>query len=251
MLTFAGVHVQGNPIWSSYVTSDPFGKLIFWLLFLLSIGTWILIAYKSWVFYRVQRENQSFESAWEKLADQPLSLELASLELASSGHTSAASGFLTDTALKPFSGIYLRVRAEGLGLLQRSETLHQQARLSEADLEMLAQSAESEIVQQAGGLEAHLYLLSTATSLAPFLGLLGTVWGILETFTHLQGPSASNEAILAGLSTALATTVLGLVIAIPALIGYTALRQASRRLERELERFSRNLLHALEWSYRV
>jgi biopolymer transport protein TolQ len=236
MLTFPGVHVQGNPIWSSYVTSDPFGKVIFWLLFLLSIGTWVLIAYKAWTFYRVRRENQAFESSWERLPDQPLALEpLLSPE-----------GSLT-----PFSGIYRRVRAEGLGLLQRSETLHQQARLSEADLEMIAQSAESEIAQQAGGLEAHLYLLSTATSLAPFLGLLGTVWGILETFTHLQGPSASNEAILAGLSTALATTVLGLVIAIPALIGYTALRQASRQLERELERFSRNLLNALEWSYRV
>jgi biopolymer transport protein TolQ len=227
--------VRGNPIWSSYLTSDPFGKLIFWLLFVLSIGTWVLIAYKSWLFYRVRKENSLFEATWKANHEQPLALETISA---------------SDEHPRPFYGIYTRIRREGLGLLQRSESLHQIARLSSADLELLSQGAESELCQQSNRLEAHLYLLSTATSLAPFLGLLGTVWGILETFTHIKG-TGSNEAILAGLSTALATTVLGLVIAIPALIGYSALRHASKSLERELERFTQNLLHAIEWAYRI
>ena len=228
--------MHGNPIWSSYITSDPFGKLIFWLLFLLSMGTWVLIAYKAWVLFRVRRENQVFEASWSSQSEQPLGLEPVSA---------------SDDMPRPFYGIYHRVRREGLDLLQRSESLHQIAKLNGADLELLAQGADSELSQQAARLESHLYLLSTATSLAPFLGLLGTVWGILETFTHLKGPGTSNEAILAGLSTALATTVLGLVIAIPALIGYTTLRQAARQTERELARFTQNLLHAVEWAYRA
>ena len=58
------------------------------------------------------------------------------------------------------------------------------------------------------------------------MGLLGTVWGILVTFSGLQsnGLSSANSSVLSGLSMALGTTVFGLVVAIPALVGYNYLK---------------------------
>ena len=89
-------------------------------------------------------------------------------------------------------------------------------------------------------------------TLAPFLGLLGTVWGILLTFSQIEakGMSGSNTGMLAGLSLALATTVVGLLVAIPALVGYNYLRNWLREYRREAEEFSHLLLTSVELQYR-
>ena len=89
-------------------------------------------------------------------------------------------------------------------------------------------------------------------ALAPFLGLLGTVWGMLVTFSGLKSHAVSmaNAAVLSGLSTALATTVLGLLIAIPALIAYGYLRNAVLEINRDMENFSQVLLTTIEMQYR-
>jgi biopolymer transport protein TolQ len=94
-------------------------------------------------------------------------------------------------------------------------------------------------------LEQNLFILQTIVSLAPFVGILGTVWGILISLFEMRHHSSSlgNSAIIAGLSTALGTTVLGLIIAIPALIGYNALKSASRSLYSDMQVFSHNLIH--------
>jgi biopolymer transport protein TolQ len=88
--------------------------------------------------------------------------------------------------------------------------------------------------------------------LAPFLGLLGTVWGILTTFSELQvqGSSSSHQMVLGGLSLALATTVFGLIDAIPALIGYNYLKNTIRDFQTEMEKFASELLASIEMQYR-
>src|SRR4029078_12125978 len=101
-------------------------------------------------------------------------------------------------------------------------------------------------------LEKNLYILSTTVSLAPFLGLLGTVWGILTTFSEMQSKTAgsTHQMVLGGLSLALATTVLGLLDAIPALIGYNYLKNTIRDLEVDMEGFSTEILASVELQYR-
>lgn len=101
-------------------------------------------------------------------------------------------------------------------------------------------------------LEKNLYILSTIVTLAPFLGLLGTVYGILTTFTALKTSAAggSNQIILGGLSLALATTVLGLIDAIPALIGYNYLKNVVYDFDAEMDRFATDVLSTLELHYR-
>lgn len=101
-------------------------------------------------------------------------------------------------------------------------------------------------------LEKNLFILATIVSLAPFLGLLGTVWGILTTFSELQSQAAgsTHQMVLGGLSLALATTVLGLIDAIPALIGYNYLKNNIRDFETDMESFANEILASVEMQYR-
>ena len=83
------------------------------------------------------------------------------------------------------------------------------------------------------------------------MGLLGTVWGILTTFSELQSATGpTNQTVLSGLSLALATTVLGLIDAIPALIGYNYLKNSIRDFETDMEGFSTEILASVELQYR-
>ncbi len=101
-------------------------------------------------------------------------------------------------------------------------------------------------------IEKNLFILSTIVSLAPFLGLLGTVWGILLTFAELQAGGSINASstIMGGLAMALGTTVVGLIVAIPALIGYNYLKSSSAGLYAEMENFSLQLVSSIELQYR-
>ena len=110
----------------------------------------------------------------------------------------------------------------------------------------------SAISTQVKALDSHLYLLSTIVSLGPFLGLLGTVWGILTTFASMQMQTGggAQQMVLGGLSLALATTVLGLIDAIPALVGYNYLKNAIRDFEVDMETFSNQILASVELQYR-
>lgn len=109
---------------------------------------------------------------------------------------------------------------------------------AEADAErsLLKGALEGRAMTEIGEMERHLNLLSTTAAGAPFLGLLGTVWGIMHSFLSmgLEG-AASIEVVGPGIAEALATTIAGLAAAIPALFAYNAFARAVRRKETELD----------------
>ncbi|MBU6446344.1 MAG: MotA/TolQ/ExbB proton channel family protein, partial [Verrucomicrobia bacterium] len=154
----------------------------------------------------------------------------------------------------PFFEMYKTLKQKTLQLISRNHLYlpNLETVLSEADLGLIDSQIQTTLAKQHKLLEKHLFVLSTIATLGPFLGLLGTVWGILLTFTqlHARGVSASNAAMLSGLSMALATTVIGLVIAIPAFAGYNYLKNAAREYRRDMEDFSQLILAAIELQYR-
>lgn len=221
---------------SAYVESDWFGKAIFWGLFLLSAYSWTVLIHKAWAFYQVRRLSHEFSSLFSE--KDPLTLQSTK----------------PHTAPHPFFEIYKSFKQKTLQIIGRNHLYsgNDPVSLSEADLNLIETAVQSSLATQVKNLEKNLWILSTVVSLAPFLGLLGTVWGILLTFSHLhaKGFMASNTAMLSGLSMALATTVIGLVVAIPALIGYNYLRNSIREYRRDMEDFSYLLLTAVELQYR-
>src|SRR3989344_661580 len=223
-----------NPFISAYFQSDWFGKGIFWGLFFLSVLCWVVILYKGWQFWAVKRLTAQFFELFAEKKEDPLNLQFARPMLSRIGELP-----------HPLFEIYRAVKQQALQLISRNPIL------SEPDLELIESQVMTAMSSAVKKLEKHLFILSTIVTLAPFLGLLGTVWGILLTFSQLTaGFHANNAAMLSGLSMALATTVVGLLVAIPALVSYSYLKNAGRETRRDMEEFSHSLLAAIELQYR-
>lgn len=241
--------LNSNPFFESYLQSDLLGKLIFLSLYALSICSWSLLLYKTWVTYQAKAQALRFYEAFQLQRSHPLSLECDHLQKKNKG-------------MNPFLTLYQTLKKSTLEVLAKNRPSNQETPLDLAflpsdlslslnDLDYIASHLSTHVMKQVKELEKNLYILSTTVSLAPFLGLLGTVWGILMTFADLQSKTSShtNDMVLGGLSMALATTVLGLLDAIPALIGYNYLKNSIRDFNAEMEIFSHEALAAVELHY--
>lgn len=250
MLLTTRVILASNPFIDAYVQSDFLGKLIFIGLVVLSVVSWILIAEKVWITYKARLYAKNFYQAFELQRMNPLGLEC-------------------DVAMKrnrpnPFYDLYFVMKKHTLDLLKKNRHFSEQAvaaggakeknvaYMSEADIDFVQSHLMSTVANQTKYLEKNLFILATIVSLAPFLGLLGTVWGILTTFGEMQTQTSgsAHSMVLGGISLALATTVLGLIDAIPALIGYNYLKNTVRDFQTDMEGFSNELLASVEMYYR-
>ena len=157
-----------------------------------------------------------------------------------------------------------RVQAEGcpLFMVYQAGSVELDTRLKNADgngrkpfvslkgMEHVKRSLENTVAQESLKLESGLILLAIAVSGAPFLGLLGTVWGVMSTFGHIaQQGSATMAAMAPGVAAALITTVAGLLVAIPSMFGYNWLVHNLRVLTVELDNFAQELVSKMETEY--
>ncbi|HSX25529.1 MAG TPA: MotA/TolQ/ExbB proton channel family protein [Chlamydiales bacterium] len=234
---------SGNPFITAYVQSDWLGKGIFWGLFILSALCWTILVHKVWLFAKIRQLSTEFHALFSD--KDPLGLQFSGVP----------KGRLLEVP-HPFFEIYKALKQKTLQIINRNHFFAPAAEgpifLSEADLSLIESQVFTTVAKQSKTLDKNLFVLSTIAALGPFLGLLGTVWGILLTFSQLnmRGFSSSNGAMLAALSMALATTVIGLVVAIPALVGYNYLKNAGREYRHDMEDFSHLLLSAVELQYR-
>lgn len=233
----------------AYSQSDLLGKIIILSLISLSIVCWIILIQKTWTTRQVEQISEAFRNAYILNKDRLLHLELDELPKPKN-----------KMIPHPFAAIFRDLKTKSIEILnknhffsaQQGASNQDQIYLSLADLEIVESFALTTISAQAKKLEKNLFVLATITTLGPFLGLLGTVWGILISFSELGsgGAAGSNMAVLGGLSTALATTVLGLIIAIPALVAYNYLKNSIRNYSSEMHEFLYELLSLIELQYR-
>jgi len=234
-----------NPFYDAYAQADLMGKCIFLGLLFLSIVSWVILVQKIRATQSKKKLSLQFAQAFEKKRHHPLTIEVPP-------HQSPSE-------TNPFLEIYLTLKKYTVELLNKNrlsietpEESSVKVYLSPTDIDLVASYLTTVISSQVKALEKHLYLLSTIVTLGPFLGLLGTVWGILISFSHMnaRADGQSNEAILSGLSMALGTTVLGLIVAIPAIIAYNYLKNETREFQSEMEDFSTLVLATVEMQYR-
>jgi biopolymer transport protein ExbB/TolQ len=157
-----------------------------------------------------------------------------------------------------------RVQADGcpMFMVYQAGSLELDARLKNPDgngrkkyvslkgMEHVKRSMENMVAQESIKLESGLILLAIAVSGAPFLGLLGTVWGVMSTFGHIaQSGAATMAAMAPGVAAALITTVAGLLVAIPSMFAYNWLVHTLRVLTVELDNFAQELVSKMETEY--
>jgi biopolymer transport protein TolQ len=248
------IMLNGNPFFEAYSQADILGKLIFLGLYALSICSWSILLYKIWITYQAKKHASRFHEAFQLQKLNPLSLD--------------CEGINKRQIINPFLDLYQVLKKQCLEVLTKNKHFTKlqnesigmgfgqpalpSSYLSLSDIDYISSHLSTQVAQQVKFLERHLYILSTTVTLAPFLGLLGTVWGILTTFSALQAQSvgSTHQMVLGGLSLALATTVLGLLDAIPALVGYNYLKNNIRDFATEMEGFSNEILAAVELQYR-
>tara|TARA_Y100000766_G_scaffold276666_1_gene281109 strand:- start:780 stop:1448 length:669 start_codon:yes stop_codon:yes gene_type:complete len=191
-------------------------KSVIILLLLASIISWMVI-FERWLYInKVSQEFLAFESRF--WSDSGLEALLA--ESQEEGHQTIGAEYLFQIGFLD----YKRLKNENID----SETI-----MSSVQRNMRAALAKEQTL-----LEKHLPFLATVASVSPYIGLFGTVWGIMNSFRGLAGSSqATLSAVAPGISEALIATAIGLFAAIPALIAYNKFISESDSLVSSLEGF--------------
>ena len=122
--------------------------------------------------------------------------------------------------------------------------------VSMKSMEHVKRSIEGAVARESLSLESGLITLAIAVSGAPFLGLLGTVWGVMNTFAAVATQKTASLAVMApGVAAALGTTVAGLLVAIPSMFAYNWLVHNLRVHTVELDNYAQEFASKLETEY--
>lgn len=220
---------------------DTIGLCIFIALIMLSILAWSIMITK---FKEVSRAQKSSSVFWANLRrernflamyNQGIKLEGCPLWEIYTAGCRELTGAVPKLEDEPD---LLRSGPAGLGVLNR---------ISVAELERIKTALERAVAEQAVKLESQITLLGTSVTAAPFLGLLGTVYGIMEAFASIGMVGDTNISTLApGIAGALINTVAGLFVAIPSLIGYNVLLSRVRHLTVHMDNFASELVTWIE-----
>jgi len=192
---------------------DLFSKLIVLIIVIISIYSWAIMIRK---YKRFRLINQQSEKIINYAKGRP-ALQVLKVQIKSPDH--------------PLAKILNIMRDSVQDAKQAPDPLLFQEEISGAIESILEYE------------ERHIDFLATTSSASPFLGLLGTVWGIVDSFWQIGLSSSANIAVVApGLSEALITTVFGIIAAVPAFFGFNYCRGQMRHLEGELESFAKTMV---------
>jgi biopolymer transport protein TolQ len=147
----------------------------------------------------------------------------------------------------PLFTVYQEGCLELTGRRRSAAVASEQHTISLKSMEHVKRALERSVAEQSLKLESHLILLAIAVSGSPFLGLLGTVWGVMSTFSAVGMKGQADLATMApGVAAALITTVCGLLVAIPSMFGYNWLVHNLRVHTVELDNFAQELVSKME-----
>tara|TARA_B100000767_G_scaffold262810_1_gene275882 strand:+ start:183 stop:857 length:675 start_codon:yes stop_codon:yes gene_type:complete len=202
-------------LWSLFIRADFIVKTVILMLIGCSIYSWAIIIEKFKLFKKINIESEEFEEKFWK----------------SKSAETFYNGLPTDLD-NPMALLF----KDSMQTLLKAKN---KSNLSERMRSMLEVSIEKQIV----GLEKGFTFLATVGSTAPFIGLFGTVWGIMNSFQSIAISRNTSLAIVApGIAEALFATALGLLAAIPAVVAYNKFNNDSKKYLQKLENFSKRFL---------
>jgi biopolymer transport protein TolQ len=232
-------HLADNSLFYAFEELSLSGIIICVSLFVLSCFSWSVMITKFRMILKARRQTEQFTEAFRDCKN-PLNLYQEGTHL-------------TGT---PLYNVYMTGAAElayqTTGSVEADETFH--ARLTSApkittsQMDSVGNTMDRAIGESVLRLESKMTILATAVSGAPFLGLLGTVWGVMDTFTSVASAvgATSLKTLAPGVSSALLTTVTGLVVAIPAMFGYNYLVNNIKSMIATMENFANEVRSEFE-----
>ena len=202
-------------LWSLFMRADFVVKSVILMLISCSVYSWAIIIEKFRLFKKINLESEEFEEKFWK--------------------SKSAETFynnLPDNLKNPMGLLF----KDSMQTLLKAKN---KSNLNERMSSVLEVNIEKQIVT----LEKGFTFLATVGSTAPFIGLFGTVWGIMNSFQSIAISRNTSLAIVApGIAEALFATALGLLAAIPAVVAYNKYNNESKKYSQKLENFSRRFL---------
>jgi len=202
-------------LWSLFIRADFIVKSVILMLIGCSIYSWAIIIEKFRLFKKINIESEEFEEKFWK--------------------SKSAETFYNNLPANLDNPMVLLFRDSMQTLLK----VKNKSNLNERMSSMLEVNIEKQIV----ALEKGFTFLATVGSTAPFIGLFGTVWGIMNSFQSIAISRNTSLAIVApGIAEALFATALGLLAAIPAVVAYNKYNNDTKKYSQKLENFSKRFL---------
>jgi len=217
------------------IHAGPVGQLVMLTLLCFSMFSWTIVIMKARLFRRVRRDSEDFlETFWNSA-----NLNEAHAAAVDFPNSPEAAVFIAGfNELQKINKIRNR-KDDGSGL----ETLDMQL----ATMDNLKRAVRKAEAQKMTELSSRLSFLATTGSSTPFIGLFGTVWGIMASFHDIgQRGSASLAVVAPGISEALVATAAGLAVAIPAVIFYNVYSAKLDDIVGDTETFSTDFLNLVE-----
>ena len=200
-----------------FLRADFVVKSVIIILIAASIFSWALIFEKYRLFKRIEKSTSTFEDKFWK-----------------SRSAESFYNTLTNRDKDPIANIFQSAMAELIKTKSKSSSVQ-----SNRVTRVLEISADNEIKI----IEKHFTFLATVGSTAPFIGLFGTVWGIMNSFQSIAISRNTSLAIVApGIAEALFATALGLLAAIPAVVAYNKFNSDSKKYGARIENFSKRFI---------
>jgi biopolymer transport protein TolQ len=209
---------MGNDVsvWNMALDASPVVQAVLVLLMIASVASWTVIFGKSRVISQSRRQADQFETAFWSGGD------LASLYR--SIETKGRAGTGMQSIFESGFGEFSRLRQQGIPTDQLLEGARRAMRGSQ--------------MREIDRLERNLAMLATVGSTSPYVGLFGTVWGIMSAFHNLGNvQQATLAAVAPGIAEALIATAIGLFAAIPAVVAYNRFADQVSRLEMRFDTF--------------
>jgi biopolymer transport protein TolQ len=197
--------------------SGLFSKIILLILLVFSIVSWAIMFNKWRLFSRVNSETSKFIYLFRKKGR-------------------LADAYLNCTRLKetPLSYVLEEGYRELENFLEKGEN-----RLDEKKVDTIKMTLDKAGAERLDELEKRVVFLATVANTSPFLGLLGTVWGVMDSFASIGVKGTASLAVVApGIAEALIATIVGLAVAIPAVIGYNHFNHRLKVISSDIEKFS-------------
>lgn len=211
-----------------FVRCDPVGQVITVILMVFSVVAWSVMLGKNSELNKLRQRNAQFE---QRLREERRLLDLP-------------ESFRNMRAI-PYADLFADAvesywRAAAIGQEKGDDSLH--ARLEHAE-NAIARALARQVLRY----EESMVWLATMVTVAPFMGLLGTVWGVMEAFSAVSVmQTATIQTLAPGVSAALLTTIAGLVVAIPSVVGYNILLNKTKTLTTEIENYASSLADRIE-----
>jgi biopolymer transport protein ExbB/TolQ len=234
MTTFIQPMLAANAAVYAIENATTEGKATVIVLLVLSLFSWTIILTKFRQLRIARKAAKKFFDAYASTRD-PLDIK--------------KRGELFDGA--PAYALYERGAEELAYQLEKNPvTVKGERRISTSSFEAVKVVLEEAAAAQAMALEKGMIVLSTAVAGGPFIGLLGTVWGVMSTFAGIaESNSASLTAMAPGVAAALVATVTGLLVAIPAMFAYNFMVTSIRHITQELDGFASRYANQIEHAY--